>query len=404
MPATDITGLLSCRYSEDIELLKAIRAEASLVEEQKRAEVLRKKSQLRMRLLATAVRIDEGMLPRVAESLAEFGGRIDVGKPLEAYVFSEGEVQAFISETGSRFLVGLSSGAVSTLSVAELEFVIGHELGHALFGHTEVSAGFLVDTGRVSPGHSRLLRGWQRATEISADRVGLLCTADLDVAATALVKTLAGLSFDGRRLAPASISSQLDALMEEVLDEGAGDLWEHSHPFPPLRIRALEAFWRDRAADNPDNGDSEIRRYLGLMDGTAAPGSTGAGAHEGQLARFLFWGGLFVGTADGPLDLAVRRRLDALTMPGVDLDQILQSGEDPAALALERFRGAKQARRSKLRAMELSNLMKQLVVFAALDERFSDNERSRLILLAAELGLGERAVELLLAEHQKGKQ
>lgn len=402
MKTTDMRMLVSSRYSGDIELLKSIRMDPKLVEEQKRVEILRQRSRMRMRLLATAVRVSDGMLSNVAHSMTHISSRVDVGKPLEAFVFSEGEVNAFVSEGSSRFLVGLSSGAVETLTADELEFVIGHELGHALFGHTEVAAGYLAENANLSEDRSKLLRAWQRSAEISADRVGLLCCEDLDVAATALVKTLAGLSFDGRKISPSAISGQLDSLIEEVMNEGASDLWEHSHPFPPLRIRALEAFWKDYQAQKPENGDAEIRRYLSLMDAPTSQGALHSGSHEGLLARFLFWGGLFVGTADGPLLAAVKPRLEALTLPGVDLDDLLGQPIDLAAHSLEKFKEAKQTRRSKLKANELTSLMKQLVAFAALDNHFSDHEKARLSVLAGELGLHERAVELLIQQYQEG--
>jgi hypothetical protein len=402
MKTVDMRALVGSRYSGDVELLQTIRKEATLLEEQKRVEVLKQRTRMRMQLLATAVRVEGTMLPAVARSVTHIASRVDVGKPLEAYVFSDGEVNAFVSEGSSRFLVGLSGGAVTTLSSDELEFVIGHELGHALFGHTEMAAGYLAESGRVSEAHSKLLRAWQRAAEISADRVGLLCCEDLDVAATALVKTLSGLSLEGRRVRPADISGQLDSLMEEVMDEGASDLWEHSHPFPPLRIRALESFWRERQGGPAGSGDAEIRRYLSIMDAPPAAGATQSSSHEGTLVRFLFWGGLYVGLADGPLSVEAKQRLNALTLAGVDLDDLLRAGGDVAGIALERFKAAKQTRRNKLRADELSSLMKQLVSFAALDQRFTAAEKTRLVTLAQVLGLPERAVELLIHQYQEG--
>ena len=401
MKTTDMRMLVSARYGGDVELLQLIRKEKTLVEEQKRVEVLRTRSRLRLEMLASAVRVSDGMLPSVGVSMERIKARVDVGKPLEAFVFADSEINAFVSETGSRFLVGLSSGAIQTLASDELEFVIGHELGHALFGHTEVAAGFLAENGRVSDDHSKLLRSWQRAAEISADRVGLLCCEELDVATTALVKTLAGLSLDGMRLKPSEITAQWESLIEEVMDEGATDLWEHSHPFPPLRIKALESFWRDYKAGCTKNGDAEIRRFLSIMDssGSTHPGTS---SEDSLLGRFLLWGGLFVGTADGPLDPAVRSRLEALTVPGVDFDELIDSGQDLAALSLEKFKAAKSSRRSKLRASELTSLMRQLVAFAALDDNFSENEKTRLALLAGELGLHPSAVDLLIQQYQQG--
>jgi hypothetical protein len=401
MKSTDMRMLVSARYRGDIDLLTTIRQDKVLAEEQRRADVLRSKSRMRMRLLGNAMRVSDGLLPTVSESLKLIASRVDIGKPLEAFVFSEGEVNAFVCEASSRFLVGLSSGAVNTLSVQELEFVIGHELGHALFGHTEVAAGYLVENDRVSNDHTKLLRAWQRSSEISADRVGLLCCGELEVAATALLKTLAGLPLSGHKLRLDDVSIQWEALLEEVMDEGALDLWEHSHPFPPLRIQALRAFWGDYQAGRNTNGDAEVRRLLGVMD---APGSGRVGAgEEGLLARFLLWGGLFVGTSDGPLDPAVKSRLEALTVSGVDIDALVRSNIDLAAHALENFRAARANRRSKLRAPELTSLMRQLVAFAALDNVFTEHERVRLRILAGELGLPERSVDLLIDQFQEGK-
>ncbi|HIM04447.1 MAG TPA: hypothetical protein EYG53_04400 [Gammaproteobacteria bacterium] len=42
-------------------------------------------------------------------------------------------MNAFVAKGRTHTLVGLSSGAVMKLSEGELEFVIGHELGHSIF-------------------------------------------------------------------------------------------------------------------------------------------------------------------------------------------------------------------------------------------------------------------------------
>jgi len=399
MVTTDLQHITTARYAGDVERLTAIRKDKELEEQQRQADVLRSHSRLRMRLLATAVRVSGGILPEIGQSVARLSQRVDVGKPLEAFVFASGEVNAFVAESRSRYLVGLSSGAVTTLSAQELEFVIGHELGHAVFGHTEVSAGQLVEASEISQEQSKLLRSWQRASEISADRVGLLCSSSLEVATTALVKTLAGLPLPGVTLQPSDVSGQWEALLGELLDEGANDLWEHSHPFPPLRIKALEAFAR-RQREPGFDADGEIRRLLSMMD---SPGGSGAQAgEEGLLTRFLLWGGLFVGSAEGALSPLARARLAPLSVPGIDLPALLGSSQDHSTVALEAFRAAKTARRSKLRAGELTSLLRQLIAFAAMDGVVSPAERRRLVVLATELGLTERAVMLLIDQHQGG--
>lgn len=139
------------------------------------------------------------------------------------------------------------------------------------------------------------------------------------------------------------------------------------------------------------------------MDSVGGSHPTGSN-DDTLLGRFMLWGGLFVGTADGALNPQVKSLLEALTVPGVDLEELIASDADLAALALEKFKAAKASRRAKLRANELTNLMRQLVAFAALDNTFSDNEKSRLAMLARELGLHENAVDLLIQQYQKETQ
>lgn len=403
MKQADLSALVSARFRGDVELFTTIQKDSDLSEEQKRLDVMRKRSRLRMRFLATAVRVSKALLPTVAASVEQLASRVDLGKPLEVFVYAEGSINAHVAETGSRFLVGLSSGAVQTLTSAELEYVIGHELAHALYGHTELAVGHLVENPRFSD-KSKLLRAWERAAEISADRMGLLCCGDLEVATTALVKTLSGLPLPGVRVNPSDISGQWDSLLEELMDDGAAEVWENSHPFPPLRIKALEAYWNNRGPGS-DNGDGEIRRLLSVMDSPErsrsadeAPLQDGGGA---VLARFMLWGGLYVGLADGTLAPAARTRLEALTVPGVNLETTLAAANVSPA-ALEQFKAARATRRVKLKATELSAIMKQLISFATLDGRISPAERTRLSQLAKELGLVDQAVELLIQQHQNG--
>lgn len=404
MATADVHQLSSTRYGEDLDLLEAIRSDPLLVEHQTRIEVFKGQGQVRLKLLATSVRVTNGMLPELSASTERIRRRVDIGKPLETFVFSEAGVNAFVSETRERFLVGISSGALSILTAEELEFVIGHELGHALYRHTEFAASFLAEEDRVSQERSQLLLSWQRATEISADRVGLQCCPSLETASSALVKTLAGVPLNAGQLNPSDISGQLDSLLEEVMDIGQSDVWRCTHPFPPMRIRALEAFASHQASDTVASADQEIRRMLSLMSATNTSAAAPQGAEEGLLARFLLWGGLFVGTANGSLSPVLEVQLRALTVPGLDFSEALAAAQRAGtSVPLERFKAAKAARRGKLRALEISSLMKQLIGFASVDGRVGEEAEGRLAIVAAELGLQPRALQLLLQQHAERK-
>lgn len=229
------TSLQDARFGRDRELLEQIRADELLKRELARSEVLRQRSMMRARLLSGAVRVNVRLLPNVAQSFARIARHVEGGKELDAYVFADPEINAFVAEGRSHMLVAVSSGAVSALSSEELEFVIGHELGHAVYGHLDVAAGFLIEHGNLDLERCQLLRSFQRAAEVSADRAGLVCCGSLEVAANALFKTLCGLHLPGHTVDPEELAAQWDHLVEEVLDDGRRDQWQLSHPFPPLR-------------------------------------------------------------------------------------------------------------------------------------------------------------------------
>jgi Zn-dependent protease with chaperone function len=405
-------SIATARFCGDIELLDALRRDEVIRQQLQRTEMLRKRSRVRARLLSDAVRVNVGLIPNVAQSFERVRSCLDDDRPLEAYVFAEPTVHAFVTEASNRYIVAVSSGAVNLLSAEELEFVIGHELGHAAFGHLDVAADAIIELGPLDVRQRRLVRAWQRAGEISADRAGLRCCDSLEVAATALFKTVCGLTVPGMVIEPREFAAQWDRLVEEVLDQGNRDHWQLAHPFPPLRMKALLLFWQHRSQREVDN---EVTRLLAYMDN----GDCGDGGDRGVdaagkqqdplLSRFSFWGAVYVSLAGGPLDPRSLERLERLAPPGVDLFGLLSSPGSLAELCLESFREARRTRREKLSAAELHRIASVLVDFAtegggpargghASEGAVTARTVEHLQQLGKELGLGPGAMRLLVAQ------
>jgi hypothetical protein len=390
-----VESIQRARFGRERELFEQICADEVLKRELARSEVLRQRSMMRARLLSQAVRVNVKLLPNVARSFARLARYVEGGKELEAYVFAEPEINAFVAEGRSHLLVGVSSGAIATLSSEELEFVLGHELGHAVYGHLDVAAGYLVDHCNLDLERSHLVRSFQRAAEVSADRAGLVCCGSLEVAANAIFKTLCGLEIPGHRVDPAELASQWDHLLEELLDDGRRDQWQLSHPFPPLRMRALLSF-HERGPGAA--ADAEVRRLLALMEPSTARQQDG---DDPFLARFLFWGGLYVATADGTLSAEERARLDERAPAGMDVETALGTGPTTAEPLLERFREVRRTRRQKLNASELHRMTAGLIHLAGRDGRVSPGRVTRLRRLGEELGLSPDALDLMIAKQTK---
>ena len=229
---------------------------------------------MRRELLANAVRIDQHTLPGLASMLTDIAARAGLERELEAFVFADPAVQAFVVDGSSHMLIGLSSGAVETLQPEELAFVIGHEIGHAVCGHVNYVTGCATEGSGLPPRAAMRVMAWSRACEISADRVGLICCGSLQVAANALFRCASGLK-SVATISARAFAAQWDHLLAEVIQRGTRDHWGNSHPYPPLRVMALLAFVD--AQGSPDaipkaeqqRVDQEIARMLAVMDPVA---------------------------------------------------------------------------------------------------------------------------------------
>jgi uncharacterized tellurite resistance protein B-like protein len=276
---------------------------------------------------------------------------------------------------------------VNSLSAEELLFVIGHELGHAAYGHHEVAERQVFD--QLNPRQRMQLLALSRAQEISADRVGLLCCASLDVAIRALFKCASGLTLGNLAIDPAEFDDQWDHYVNEVQEVGTDT--SHglvTHPLPHLRIRALRQFWQSgaatRAVDWPAvrrQTDQEIDRLLAVLDPLARERPDAA---DPILADFFLWGGLFMALAHGDLGPPEREKLASVTSPG-KLQQALAAGPPTADQCREQFRQCLGRRKQKLTASEITRILEGLVQIAKADQNVAEAEVNALRGIAAEL-------------------
>ncbi len=174
-----------------------------------------------------AIEISSVLTPGLHRRFSSACERIQIPPDLvTSFIYSSREVQGECYADGRRCVVRFSSGLVDLLDEEEFQFVVGHEIGHFLFGH------HLFSSQKHSGGFEYFRR--RRSQEISCDRIGLLACASLDVALRALMKTMSGLTSRHLRFDVRGFIGQLRKL------EGSGThSLEITHPSAILRAKAI---------------------------------------------------------------------------------------------------------------------------------------------------------------------
>jgi hypothetical protein len=209
---------------------------------------------IRERLIKHGIRLSERISPRIYRLFGEICSRFGVEAKAEVFCLPAAEVNAFatidIRQDQAYSLIGVTSSALERLDDGEIRFILGHELGHILFGNNRLDG--LISTNKDNPdltvlpamGESLFLR-WRKKAEISSDRAGLLAAGDFRTSATALLKATFGLSEKNLNLDVEALVGQVDEIKghPELMAEAFA-----SHPLLPIRLKALELFSRSDKA------------------------------------------------------------------------------------------------------------------------------------------------------------
>lgn len=402
-PAIDAARALDharWRYPADTRLLGEILASDAVKRrlESPAYELARQTS--RTGMLAGAVMVDPAVLPHLAEAIDGVRREFPAIQRIDCFVYNSGDMNAFITPGRSGTFIALSSAAVNHLDAGELKYVLGHEFGHAAFGHIDVLAGNLAIDPLLPGADAGRVRSWQRAAEISADRMGLAVCGSLTSAARALFKVASGIVSEAVVASPERFAAQWQRLVEEVISEGDRGFDHISHPFPPLRMRAMLLFSEARAAGDGaalDAANTTIDGMLAMME----PGGGGGTLDDPLLRGLFFWGGLVVALADGYVSPREWRRLETVAPPGTDLAATIASAAADDAACWEQFAAAFHGRRRKYSGLELHRVLYGLYDVAKADGKVTDGELERMRRLATTLGVMPEACDFIAAQYER---
>ena len=200
--------------------------------------------------LATGIHVTPKTSPELYEIVEACARELGMAIPYVIVSNSMRGLNACTCGTNQFSFIMISSLLPMVMKKEELCFVIGHEMGHLAMGHALYhtaaqilgsATGFIPVVGSyVSAAVTYPINAWNRRSEITADRAGLICCKDLEVAKKSLFRLEAGLY--------SAKGVDIDEYVEEsermLANSHLGKLTEfkYSHPIIPKRIRALELF------------------------------------------------------------------------------------------------------------------------------------------------------------------
>ena len=230
---------------------------------------------LRLMFLASSVRASEQQFPQLYQMLLDGAYVLDMPNVPELFISQNPLVNAMALGTDKPFIV-VTTGLVDLMDAEESRFIIGHELGHVLSGHSVYRtmlyhlvnlAARLALVPFAWIGLKAVIWGleeWYRKSELSCDRAGLLAGQDVAAARRALMKTAGG-----AQLAELSHDEFLQQAREydAVPDVREGlikllQLQGATHPFAVVRFAELDRWaaegeYRDILAGNYPRRDSD---------------------------------------------------------------------------------------------------------------------------------------------------
>jgi Zn-dependent protease with chaperone function len=208
-------------------------------------------------LLAESQQVTPQTTPELMPLLQQNYGRLQV-EPVNVFIVRSNQLNAYTFGMDSPKAIVLYSSLFKIMDRDEIQFILGHEMGHVKLGHTWLNslvggmAGIPSGLGAAAI-MELAFRWWNRDCEYSADRAGLLACGKPNKAITALVKLEAGsaaLTQTGMQAAIQHIETEDDDLMNNLEELIA------SHPMIAKRVEQVRQF----------ASSSEYQQIQALMD------------------------------------------------------------------------------------------------------------------------------------------
>ena len=138
----------------------------------------------RANAMGNMVLISEDQFPHLQKMIIEGTKKIGLDSTPEAFLYnSDGIFNAFARQTFGRKYLLLTSSLVDAVTDEQINFVIGHELGHHAAGHLDFIGFWLRFPARIVP---FLHKAYSRQCEYTCDKIGYSISRDVENSCSAI--------------------------------------------------------------------------------------------------------------------------------------------------------------------------------------------------------------------------
>lgn len=184
--------------------------------------------------LGNSLQVSDKHFYRLKQVIEEKSNTLNVPEP-KLFITQDPYPNAYTIGFKHPYSIVLSSSLVEDLTEEELDAVISHELGHVKFHHARISS-IISPAGKDILVLTWIFGFWQRATELTADRISLSITETPRELITSLIKISVGTKFLSQ-IDEEALLGQSKEIQKSLFNKWGEYL--NNHPYLTTRIRNI---------------------------------------------------------------------------------------------------------------------------------------------------------------------
>lgn len=341
-------------------------------------------------LKGTSLWLNKDIAPKIYDLCYDVKKKLGFDENIEFYISNNSTTNAFsvIGENTVKHKISFFSGIIEKMSDDELRFVIGHEIGHLMFRHSDLDRAiqFAYPNFQSLPEFVRInYLKWKQLCEISSDRIGLLSVENKQSAYSALFRLYVGVGNEYINFNEETFDKLIDNIIENHLT-GSID-YTYTHPPIPVRVKAMKMFADSELFSNAKEkkGGSSIEEFQKNLDSMIVkmfryPLSD----FEGAYVDYMLSAGIIVIYADNQVHTNEIRTFYDMLSRFIDLDFI-----DPSAFGQATEKNKDMLRKAadfiiKKYPERIPSLLMDVIFLAMNDREFNESELNAILMIGIE--------------------